>query len=347
MNTKQYKPFVSILTLVYNHSAFIGQTIDSVLGQTFQNWEWIILDDGSTDGTGAIIRQIEDSRIHYCFQEHAGVSHLTRTYNKALSMCSGEFIALLDGDDYWPEYKIEIQLKSFDDSDAVLSYGECFIVNPKGKKIFYKYLPEDPGIANNYPVGSALKELLLDKHCFLLNPTVMVRKSALLTVGGFVEATGVGEDFPTWLRLSLDGRFSAIPRCLGYYRKHPFSVIATQNPVDAFDDESDCLRAFILKNQQRLKDIGFFVDMVKLEKRWEEIRIYIPYNSALSMLMCGLFKSAQSEFRKFLAESSSIKSGIIYSLLVISCLFKVDLVNPTVRIKSQLHRLQNIFLKGS
>jgi glycosyltransferase involved in cell wall biosynthesis len=163
MNAKQYKPLVSILTLVYNHSAFIGQTIDSVLTQTFQDWEWIILDDGSVDGTGAIIKQIEDSRIHYCFQEHAGFDHLTRTYNKALAMCRGDFIALLDGDDYWPEYKLEIQLKSFKDPDAVLSYGECFVTYQEGKKKYYVRLPENPAVAGNDPRGSALKHLLLDK----------------------------------------------------------------------------------------------------------------------------------------------------------------------------------------
>ena len=137
MNAKQYKPLVSILSLVYNHSAFIEQTIDSVLTQTFQNWEWIILDDGSADGTGEIITQIEDSRIHYSLQEHAGFDQLTRTYNTALAMCSGDFIAMLDGDDYWPQDKIEIQLKSFDDPESVLSYGECLVTNQKGKKTYY------------------------------------------------------------------------------------------------------------------------------------------------------------------------------------------------------------------
>jgi glycosyltransferase involved in cell wall biosynthesis len=308
MNAKQYKPLVSILTLVYNHSAFIGQTIDSVLTQTFQDWEWIILDDGSVDGTGAIIKQIEDSRIHYCFQEHAGFDHLTRTYNKALAMCRGDFIALLDGDDYWPEYKLEIQLKSFKDPDAVLSYGECFVTYQEGKKKYYVRLPENPAVAGNDPRGSALKHLLLDKCCFLTHPTVMLRKSTLLNIGGFVEAKGVGEDFPTWVRLSLEGRFAAIPRCLGYYRKYASSVSATQNPVTYFDNELNFLRDFILKNDKKLKEVSLCYDMNELERRWGKLRI---------------------------------KAKIIYLLRNLSSFLKIDLVNLTIAIKLNFLELLN------
>src|SRR3972149_3975205 len=129
----------------------------------------------------------QDLTLH--IHTHAGVDHLTGTYNKALAMCSGDFIALLDGDDYWPEYKLEIQVKSFDDPDTVLSYGECLVINQKGKKIHYACLPEDLSVAHNNPIGSALKKLLVDKFCFMVHPTVMVRKSTLLTIGGFIEAS--------------------------------------------------------------------------------------------------------------------------------------------------------------
>jgi len=332
-NIHKHKPLVSILTLVYNHSAFIEQTIDSVLNQTLQNWEWIILDDGSTDGTGEMIRNIKDSRIHYSLQEHTGFDHLTRTYNKALAMCSGDFIALLDGDDYWPEYKLGIQVKSFDDPDTVLSYGECLVINQNGKKIHYACLPEDLSVAHNNPIGSALKKLLVDKFCFMVHPTVMVRKSTLLTVGGFIEAGGIGEDFPTWLRLSLEGKFLAIPRCLGYYRKHPFSVTATQNPIVYFDNEINFLRDFIVRNNQKLENLGFSFDMNELEKHWVDIRMF---NNAMFMLKLGSHKNAQSEFGKFLERNSSIKSKIIYVLIILSALFKINLVNPATYINWKL-----------
>lgn len=299
----KHRPLVSILTLVHNHSAFIEQTIDSVLNQTFQNWEWIILDDGSTDGTGEMIKNIKDSRIHYSLQEHTGFDHLTRTYNKALAMCSGDFIALLDGDDRWPDYKLEIQVQSFDDPDIILSYGECTVINQKGKKIYYVGLPKDLGVAHNKPTGSALRKLMVDKYCFMVHPTIMVRKRILLTIGGFIEAGGIGEDFPTWLRLSLEGRFAAIPRCLGYYRKYPFSITATQNPIAYFDNELNFLRDFILKNNQKLRDLGLSYDTNELERRWGKLRMRVK---------------------------------IIHVLRAVSSLLKIDMVNFIVSVKLKL-----------
>ncbi len=307
------RPTVSILTLVCNHEAFIRQTIDGVLSQTFQNWEWIILDDGSTDGTGEIIRKIRDGRIQYAFQAHAGPDHLTGTYNKALAMCGGEFIALLDGDDYWPDNKIEIQLKSFDDPDTVLSYGECSVINQRGKEIYRISLPEDPDTAQNSPVGSALRKLLVDKCCFMVHPTVMVRRSVLVAIGGFIEARGICEDFPTWLRLSLEGRFAAIPQCLGYYRKYLFSVSATQAPLVYFDSEVNFLRDFVLKNDQKLKCMGLSYDMDKLERHWARLRLKVK-------LICVL--------RAF------------------SSLLKIDLVNFIVSIKLKVRMLvKNLHMK--
>jgi len=259
-----------------------------------------------------MIKNIKDSRIHYSLQEHTGFDHLTRTYNKALAMCSGDFIALLDGDDRWPQYKLEIQVKSFDDPNTILSYGECFVINQKGNKIDHIRLPEDISVARNNPIGSALRRLLVDEWCFMVPPTVMLRKSALLRIGGFKEAEGLGEDFPTWLILSLEGRFAAIPRCLAYYRKHPFSVTATQNPVVYFDNQISFLRDFILRNNQKLENIGFSVDMDKLEKRWAKL---------------------------------SIKIKIIYFLRILSSPLGIDLVNLIVSAKSKLRKLMNTLLE--
>ena len=132
-------PLISILTPVFNQSAYIKQTIDSVLKQTYQNWQWILVDDGSTDGTGDIITGVKERRIRYFFQEHAGRDHLTGTRNKALAECKGDLIAMLDGDDYWPAYKLEEQVKNFASPDIVLSYGECMIVNGEGKKKILQY----------------------------------------------------------------------------------------------------------------------------------------------------------------------------------------------------------------
>jgi len=111
MVDKSTGKLVSIITPTYNHAEFIGACIESVLAQTYPYWEMIIIDDGSTDDTGEVVARYEDDRIRYIRQPNMGVERLTETYNKALSLARGEYIAILEGDDYWPDYKLSKHLK--------------------------------------------------------------------------------------------------------------------------------------------------------------------------------------------------------------------------------------------
>lgn len=333
------KTLISILTPVFNQSSYIRETIHSVLAQTYRNWEWVILDDGSTDDTGDIIQRVKDGRIRYSFQDHTGANFHARTFNRALAMCSGDLIAMLDGDDYWPPKKLETQVKTFDDAGIVLSYGESFLVNRKGKKIGYVGLPKDPRIACNDPVGSALETFLFDHSCFMANSTVMVRRGTLSSLGGFIEAKDMGQDFPTWTRLSLEGRFSALPLCLGYYRKHASSTSSGRNPECSFDGETSFLRGFIIRNEKKLNELGLSYDRECLEKHWEELRKYVPYNSAMYKLMLGLFKDAKVEFKRFLESKPSLKTRLIYALINLSGLIQYDIVNPIAMVKERLRRI--------
>lgn len=335
------EPLVSILTCIFNQAKYFEQTIDSVLKQTYQNWEWIILDDGSTDNLFEIIKKYdEDSRIKYFYQNHAGIENLTKTFNKALRFCNGAFVATLDGDDYWTERKLEIQVREFTESNAVLSYGAAWLINQKGEKKDYISLPSIKSIAINDPRGSALKKLLEENSCFIVNSTVMYKKDTLLSIGGFIEADGVSQDFPTWVRLSLEGTFSAIPACLGYYRKHP-SSISLRNPENAFDSCINFLEGFIMQNQQKLHELGIFYDIGQLQKQWEEIRTYLPYNNALYFMMNGLFKEASDEFKRFLEKHPSLKHKLIYFSINISKAVGCDLVNPLVIVKKRLKLFLN------
>jgi glycosyltransferase involved in cell wall biosynthesis len=334
------KPYVSIISSVFNCCSYIGQTIHSVLNQTYENWEWVIVDDGSTDGTGDMIRAINDKRIQYVFQEHIIAQHISKNFNKALAMCNGDIVAVIDGDDYWPHDKLQIQVKSFDDPGVILSYGESYLINHKGKKIGYVGLPDNLSVANNDPTGSVLEILLVEKSCFIVHPTVMLRKDALLRISGFPEVKGMPQDFPTWVRLALEGKFMAMPVCLGYYRKHASSMSIMENQEDAFKDGTNFLEQFVFTFRKELNYLGFHYDTEKLRKHWEEIKIYIPYNSALYMLMFGFFQDARSEFRKFLTKAPSVKNNLIYFLIVLSSYVRTDLVNPIVYFKEKMKTLK-------
>lgn len=106
MNSKKDK--VSIITSTYNNAHFISQAIESVLAQTYDNWEMIIVDDGSSDGTEDVVKRFKDSRIHYFSLKHSGTPAISR--NIGIRHSSGEFIAFLDADDLWPPQKLEKQV---------------------------------------------------------------------------------------------------------------------------------------------------------------------------------------------------------------------------------------------
>jgi glycosyltransferase involved in cell wall biosynthesis len=339
------EPLISILTVLFNQRSYIDQTISSVLSQTYRHWEWIILDDGSTDGTGEVIRNLNDSRVRYTYQQHAGGYRLTESCNKALSMCSGELVAILDGDDYWPEDKLEVQLESFAHNDVILSYGECCVVNPQGREIGYMGLPDEKSVACNDPVGSSLR-IFFKRNCFMATPTVIVRKNALAAIGGFVEAKGLFQDFSTWTRLSLEGKFSPLPRCLGFYRRHPMSASFNRNAEELYSSGIDYLRKFVVKYEKKLHSIGFEYDIKSLEKKWQEMidefGFYLPYNRAVFMLKIGSFEDAKLQFRNFLDKSPSLKTRFIYLLVIFSAFLKVDIVSPV----STLNQAILHYLKG-
>ena len=123
---------VSIITPTYNCAKFISQTIKSVLAQTYDNWEMIIVDDCSTDDTRAIVSQFTaaDTRIKYfCLNENSGAA-IAR--NKALELSSGRWIAFLDSDDLWLPTKLEKQVKFMEENDVAFSYHKYTEISENG-----------------------------------------------------------------------------------------------------------------------------------------------------------------------------------------------------------------------
>ncbi len=207
-------PLVTVLTPTYNHERFIGNCIRSVQAQTFNDWEQIIVDDGSTDGTERVINRFDDERIRYVKQSHVGISKLSETYNRGLKMARGKLIAILEGDDMFPKRKLELQVHSLDD-DIVLSFGRYILIDEN-----HKYLGHFPLNSRQYlRTTDWLKPLLVS--CFISSPTVMIRKDALLKIGGFIQPVGSNcVDQATYLELALIGKFKFIDETLGIWVKH-------------------------------------------------------------------------------------------------------------------------------
>ncbi len=214
-------PIVSIITPTYNHEKFIAQCIESVLSQTYPHWEQIIIDDGSNDRTEEIISQYKDSRIKYIRQENKGIWRLSEAYNKALQLSRGEYIAILEGDDFWPQDKLEIQIRKFTGDDTVLSWGRAKNVDINGNLL--EILPKEGKSLMGLSREQVLGRLLLGNA--MHSCTVICRKSALQSIGGFKQARDMPYvDYPTWLELSLIGDFLPIDEILGCYRRHDSQI---------------------------------------------------------------------------------------------------------------------------
>lgn len=218
------RPLVSIITPTFNHECFIGQCLDSVLSQTSGDWEQIVVDDGSRDQTAAIVAQYSasDPRIRLIRQENKGIWRLSETYNCALDRARGTFIAILEGDDFWPEHKLAEQVQIHQEMpDLLFSYGRAGILKT-GRIIGENWMPPLAGLR---PAIDYLRQALL-AQTWIIPVTAVIQRSALENLGGFRQDIGYpAVDFSTWVRLfQMPGSVMWIDSRLGYWRQSDTQV---------------------------------------------------------------------------------------------------------------------------
>jgi glycosyltransferase involved in cell wall biosynthesis len=306
--TDIYQPKVSIITPTYNHERYIGQCIKSVLNQSYPNWEMLIIDDGSTDTTPDVVLGVADKRIKYYRQSHKGPQRLGETYNFALSQSSGELIAILEGDDFWPDGKLELQIKSFADPSIVLSFGQFIFAYDTGV-IRYKQPQLNPAytLNNNTPIGSALPILLGGASPAAV--TIMLRKEELDAIGGFKQFfNNPYVDFPTLLELSIRGRFHYCPANLGFFRRHKASIMHNQNSDDKKIQRIAKQRylyyeSFLEKNREKIQDLNLSYEslMCIIYERKTDDPAFMLLFSGKELLEFGLMEEARDTFRKLLS----------------------------------------------
>ena len=116
-------PLISVIIPVYNYDRYLGEAIESVLSQTYQHLEVIVVDDGSTDQSGDVAKRFADRGVRYCHQVHAGIGPAR---NKGVELAHGEYVAFLDADDRWPLQKLERQLRAFESDPALeMVFGQA------------------------------------------------------------------------------------------------------------------------------------------------------------------------------------------------------------------------------
>jgi len=205
------RPAVTVVIPTFNRAALVARAIRSVLAQTCQDWELIVVDDDSTDGTEQAVRSFSDNRITYI--RHNRNRRVSAARNTGIRCARGEYIAFLDSDDEWLPEKLEKELEVFRNSDPEvgLVYTGKMILDESGKLLNVR-MPTQSGW---------VYEAMLDRH-FIGSPSrVTVKKQVLDRVGGFDETFVNCQDYDLWLRVARASKIACVPHCL--VRRHMLS----------------------------------------------------------------------------------------------------------------------------
>lgn len=212
-------PKISVVMPVYNGELYLREAIDSILGQTYTDFEFIIINDGSTDNTEEIINSYADSRIVYLKNEiNSGIVY---TLNRGLESAKGEYIARMDADDISLPSRFEKQIKFLDKNTHIAVCGTSFL-------IFGSQIKEYTFIHSNNP-EMAKAELFFSSS--LGHPSVMIRKAIIDKYSLKYEKDYQGlEDYVLWWRIAKFGDIVSLKEPLLKYRQHSAQITATRKP---------------------------------------------------------------------------------------------------------------------
>lgn len=209
------KQRVSIIIPAYNAARYIGEAIASVQSQTFPDWELIVVDDGSSDGTAQIIGELakRDKRIRSFSQPNAGQG---AARNAGINVANAPLIAFLDADDVWLENKLERQIEVQRETQADLVYSDAWIFN--GENVTDEQASFN--IESGLHTGREMFRKLFDSNSIPML-TVIARRATVLEAGAFNSHGRFSEDYDLWMRLAAAGAsFYGINEKLARYRRH-------------------------------------------------------------------------------------------------------------------------------
>jgi glycosyltransferase involved in cell wall biosynthesis len=239
---------------VYNANRYVAEAIESVLSQTFDDFELIIVDDGSTDRSLRILRRFErqDRRVRLVSRPHTGY---VVALNEMIALARGELLARLDADDVALPERFAIQFAYLRDHPEIICVGsQAHIIDEFGRILHNNH----PGMSHE-----EIHEIALEGRCPLAHSSIMMRRESVVAVGGYRVEMQPAEDLDLWLRLAERGRMANLPDILIKYRIHSDSVSEKYQQTqlyrskDASDQACDRLgiaHRYLLQPPWRLMD---------------------------------------------------------------------------------------------
>lgn len=280
-------PLISIIINCYNGEAYLKKCIESVLVQSYQNWEIIFWDNQSTDQSQKIIKSFKDKRINYF--KSANFNSLYAARNLAMKKTSGELICFLDVDDWWSSNKLNTQVNFFNNNNDI-NFLYCNFYNyyekNRTQRIFEKKI---------LPFGKITQEILNDYKIGIL--TVMIKKSILNEIN-FNENYEIIADFDLFIKLSIKYNIAAIQEPLCYYRIHDLNLSKKKLDQGINEIESWYSQNINSKNFEKysLKGVKTSIQVLKIKQFFLTGRKYL----AIKEILKGPLKLKKIKFTIFL-----------------------------------------------
>lgn len=223
-------PLVSVLMPVYNGEKYIKDALDSVLNQTFKDFELILINDGSTDGTQDIIKTYTDARINYRYQSNQGVA---KTLNNAIALANGTYIWRHDADDISLPEQLQTQLDFLEQHpNFVLVSTQIAFMSDNGK-IAYDFKQPSDGYFQNKPYIK-VKRSHFNPYSPITHATVLIKKSAFDTIGTYRTEFKTSEDTDLWLRIIEKYDAAVLHYCSYFVRLNATSATQVYKKTNNF-----------------------------------------------------------------------------------------------------------------
>jgi len=239
-------PFFSVVIPTFNSATKIHRAIDSVLSQTYGNFEILVMDDGSEDNTAEVVSRYKSVKLIY--KNDINFGGPARPRNRGISLANGEWICFLDADDWWTNNKLQACFDCINDN-VDLIYHDLDIISEESLLFKRKTI-------NSWHLKKPiLMDLLLNGNP-IANSSTVVRKSLFKLIGGINEKSELiaAEDYHTWLRLAqLTDQFVYLPEKLGYYLVHNQSISKKDMSGAYMESIKEFFTSLTIKQQRVIK----------------------------------------------------------------------------------------------
>jgi glycosyltransferase involved in cell wall biosynthesis len=300
------KPVITILMSVYNGESWLQIALESVMQQTFSDFEFIIINDGSTDRSLEIIERMaaSDSRIQLVDKSNSG---LTQSLNLGIKVANGEWIARIDADDIWKPTKLQTQYELAQKDPSLVLIGTGSELIDGGGNILKNFL---------YPASNPrlLSNLTLAGPCFA-HSSAIYRTATARQLGGYRSRFKFAQDRDLWLRLSEVGKIASIPHALVSIRLHPAQITNLDFGRRQLIDSRVALTSYWIRKLKYFDPVGSEIS----EEYFQEFRLYV---------INFLARKSQFEYNIYIAKIKLLNSSNLNLYKRVISLFPAILNQP-------------------